>query len=417
MACSKPFCFYKDDVKKSSRTSHALDFEIRALYNSNFEHNYFNIPCGRCLNCRVDKMNELTDRCEYEYINYGCGAFVTFTFDDYHINPYMFVDSKTGQIVASLNKKCLKDFLNRLNKLVHKYNKKYGLTPFCRPDYKYLCVGEYGENGSVFDRPHFHCLFFGLDFAMCERLFWKAWQYQGSIQVGAIRNGGIGYVVSYLDKQFYGYESFLKYDYHHLQKPFQVHSLGLGEGLYKSQLKYIKEHDGNYNWHAKDKPVPKYYKDKYNIISDLTMEAWNKKYLHRKAEILNLYNVKIHSFKDLEKFQLNQAQITQKCREIKLIQKGKPVREDWYINKEVDSIINDKHRIPTLFDKQHLKIINPQGQFKFKIDRRFKDPSNMTTRDFMKLHTSKNQFYDYCYNQYGALATNKAFNIGSDVPF
>ena len=29
-----------------------------------------NIPCGRCLNCRVDKQNELTHRCEQELINF-----------------------------------------------------------------------------------------------------------------------------------------------------------------------------------------------------------------------------------------------------------------------------------------------------------------------------------------------------------
>lgn len=416
MACSKPLSFTSKQVKQGFRTSHAIPFELKALYNSNFTRNYFNIPCGWCLNCRIDKMNELTDRCEYEYINYGCGAFVTFTFDDYHLNPYMFIDSKDGQVKASLNKKCLKDFLNRLNKEVHAYTKKYGLTPFCRPDYKYLCVGEYGENGSQFDRPHFHCLFFGLDFAMCERLFWKAWQYQGSIQVGAIRNGGIGYVISYLDKQFYGYESFLKYDYHHLQKPFQVHSLGLGEGLYKSQLKYIKEHDSCYHWRGKDKPVPKYYKDKYNLISDLTMESWNKRYEKRKSRILYDYGVKINNFSDFEKFNLNQAQIIQKCREIKLIQNGKPVRQDWFINKNVNEIINSKNRIPTLFDKQHLKLISPQGKAKYKIDNRLKEIKDLKTRDFMKLKTSKNQVYNFYYSQFGPEFTNNLFGIGS-IPF
>lgn len=144
---------------------------MRAADLSNFHNNYISIPCGWCLNCRVDKMNELSDRCEYEYITFGCGAFVTFTFDDIHLDKYQFIDSKDGKLKATLSKKCAKEFLDRLNKEVHKYNKQYGLTPFCRPDYKYLIVGEYGENGQIFDRPHYHALFFGLDFAMCERLF------------------------------------------------------------------------------------------------------------------------------------------------------------------------------------------------------------------------------------------------------
>ena len=417
MSCSKPLQITKDTLKKSSRINHAIPFELSAMYKSNFHHDYINVPCGWCLNCRVDKMNELSDRCEYEYINYGCGAFVTFTFDDYHIDEYTFIDSKDGKVKATLSKKCLKDFLNRLNKLVHKYNKKYGLTPFCRPDYKYLCVGEYGENGSQFDRPHYHCLFFGLDFAMCERLFWQAWQFQGSIQVGAIRNGGIGYVVSYLDKQVYGFESFLKYDYHGLKKPFQVHSKCLGEGLFKSQVKYISEHDGNYLWHGKQRPCPIYYKNKFRIISDLSQDAINKRYTRKVNNILNLYQVKIHNYLDLEKFELNQAQLTQKLREIKLIQNGKPVRQDWYLEKQSSDIINDKHRLPTLFDKDHLKLIDIHGNHKYKIDNRLLDVKKMTTRDFMKMHTSKNQLYDRIYSSFGAQKTNHIFGVGSDIPF
>lgn len=343
---------------------------MRAADLSNFHNNYISIPCGWCLNCRVDKMNELSDRCEYEYITFGCGAFVTFTFDDIHLDKYQFIDSKDGKLKATLSKKCAKEFLDRLNKEVHKYNKQYGLTPFCRPDYKYLIVGEYGENGQIFDRPHYHALFFGLDFAMCERLFWRAWQFQGSIQVGAIRNGGIGYVVSYLDKQLHGYEAWLKYDYNHLQRPFQTHSLALGEGLYKSQLKYIKNHEGNYRWHGKDRPVPAYYKNKFLITSDKTIEAMAKKYTRNVSDILNKYGVKIHNYKDLEKFKLDKAQILQKQREISLVQKGKPIRIDSQIYTQCKDIINDKHRLPTLFDKDHVKIVDNKGNYKFKIDTR-----------------------------------------------
>lgn len=416
MACSSPLRMYPKSIKQSINSNRDVHFYTQqALQNSYFNHVYYTVPCGWCLNCRIDKMNELSDRCEYEYINYGCGAFVTFTFDDYHLNPYQFINSKTGQVTATLSKRCAKKFLDRLNKQVHQYCKKYGLTPFCRPDYKYLLVGEYGENGSQFDRPHFHCLFFGLDFAMCERLFWRAWQFQGSIQVGAIRNGGIGYVVSYLDKQIYGHEAWLKYDYNYLQRPFQFHSVGLGEGLYKSQLKYIKEHDGCYNWHAVDRPVPAYYKNKYLITSDKTIEAMRKKYVKSIQNIENLYNVKIHSFKELEKFKLDKAQILQKMREIKLVQNGKVIRDDNLINRQAEQIRNN-HRLPTLFDKQFIKVIDVSGEHKFKIDHRLKDLKDLNLRDWMKLHTDPNTLYHRLYDKFGVEYANRAFGL-EGVPF
>ena len=167
MACSKPLRIYETDIKKSNKVNHA-DFKTQALRNSMGNDDYFTIPCRYCLNCRVDRQNELVDRCEYEYIQYGCGAFVTFTYDDYHLFKNQFLDTKTNEIVASINKKDGKDFLNRLNKLVHKENKKTGFNPLCRKDYKYVLTHEYGDS---FNRPHVHCLFFGLDFAYCELIY------------------------------------------------------------------------------------------------------------------------------------------------------------------------------------------------------------------------------------------------------
>lgn len=417
MSCSKPLKLYAHQIKLSPKSNFNPErFTLNALKASNFHNTYFEVPCGRCLNCRVDKMNELTDRCEYEYIRYGCGSFVTFTFDDAHLSPYMFIDSRDGKLKATLSKKCLKDFLNRLNKLVHNYNKEHGLTPFCRPDYKYLCVGEYGENGQAFDRCHYHCLFFGLDFAMCERLFWRAWEFQGSIQVGAIKNGGIGYVVSYLDKQIYGQQAWLKYDYHHLQRPFQVHSLGLGSGLYLSQLKYIKSHNGCYRWHGKDKPVPIYYKNKYLIIEDRSAEALRKKYKKSVDNILNLYGVKITDFKHLQKFKLDKSLLLQKLREIKLVQNCKPILDDELILKQTNNIIFGKNRIPNIYDKYIVKIVDSAGIPYIEYKKYRKPFSKWTTKDFMKLHTSKNQYYDYLVSTYGLQHANKIYNI-ADVPF
>ena len=124
MSCSKPIRLYKSQLKPSLRKNHS-DFELNALRKSFNECEYIEVPCRYCLNCRVDRQNELVDRAEYEYINYGCGAFVTLTYDDYHNQKNSFIDSHTGELTYSINKKDGKDFLNRLNKLV-----TYSIPPF-----------------------------------------------------------------------------------------------------------------------------------------------------------------------------------------------------------------------------------------------------------------------------------------------
>ena len=203
MACSNPLHLTKDLFKTPSK-SH-MSFEKLARLRSLGEYSYIDIPCNWCLNCRIDKQSQLIDRCEYEYIQYGCGAFVTFTYDDYHLFNNSFIDSHTGKTLASINKKEGKDFLNRLNKLVHKESDrltKLGLKDsLCNKNYKYVCSYEYGDK---FNRPHIHCLFFGLDFAYCKKLFYKAWNYKGSIQVGAIKNGGIAYATKYISLIYFG---------------------------------------------------------------------------------------------------------------------------------------------------------------------------------------------------------------------
>ena len=304
MACSNPLKLYEPKKSKGLKKSSHTDFYLNALRRSFGHQDYYTIPCRYCLNCRVDRQNEFVDRCEYEYINYGCGAFVTFTYDDVHNFKNAFIDSHDGQFKYSINKKDGKDFLNRLNKLVHQECKKLrkkGIEncPLCREDYKYFITHEYGDS---FNRNHIHCLFFGLDFAFCERLFWKAWNYQGSIEVGAIKNGGIAYVTKYISSQVYGTEKTYKYIYHHLTAPCSSHSLGLGEGLYLSQLDYIKKHNGYYHWHHSDRPVPSYYKNKYKIISDLPIDYNKRKYLKDCENIYNLYEHRITSLDDYNNF-------------------------------------------------------------------------------------------------------------------
>lgn len=306
MACAHPFLYVPDKDKNNKP------------YWANFTRFYY--PCGWCLNCRVDKQNQLTDRCEEELINYRCGAFVTVTYDDYHIINKLRINS-SGELEATLSKSDGKKFIDRL-----RANIKRNLPDniLSNHHFKYLVVGEYGGDGQIFDRPHMHFLFFGLDFAYCKKEFEKAWQGQGIIECDPILQGGIRYVLKYLDKQLFGKQAEDKYDKNNLERPFQSHSLGLGSTLFNRQKDYIKKTNGMYRWKGKDKPVPPYYKNKYLIATD------RKRQYQEKINKYQLYNGfgKIPNQYDLHNFQITKALLREENINQKLFQHGRP-RFDW----------------------------------------------------------------------------------------
>lgn len=365
MSCSDPLRLYPSDIKNNSlRPSHA-DYTELALIRSRNEFDWFNIPCRSCTNCRIDMANSLIDRCEYEYMDKGCGAFVTFTYNDVSVHRNSFINSHTGEYTSSISYKDGKDMLNRLNKLVHKEYKRLvkatGLKyqPLCNPDYKYVLTHEYGDKNN---RPHIHALFFGLDFAICERLFWRAWQFQGNVEVGAIRNGGIAYCVKYIGFQTFGLLKRLLYKYNHLLAPRSTHSLGLGSGLYTSQLDYIKK-TGSYRWHGVDKPVPTYYKNKFLVTADLTPESIENQYKRGVIEFKNLYSRDIHSFKDLMQARLEVSRIKQMNTEVLFRQHGVQLLDIPGLQRDIKALFSDGHRLPTNYDQFLCKVRRPDGTF------------------------------------------------------
>lgn len=411
MACSNPIRLYSTDIKKSKYNNHS-DFTNEARRRSFGHQDYFEVPCYHCLNCRTDRVNQFIDRAEYEYLSYGCGAFVTFTYDDTHLFQNSFIDSHTGKTLNTINKKDGKDFLNRLNKLVHAESdrlKKLGLPDtMCRKDYKYVISSEYGDR---FQRSHFHCLFFGLDFAYCERLFWRAWNYKGSIQVGPIKNGGIGYVVKYINESSHGIDDFYKYTYHHLERPSSSHSLKFGDGLYLSQLDHIKK-TGCYSWHNKERPVPSYYKNKYNIISDLSDEALKKKYTLQKENIYNLYEKRIKNYADFKQWNYDKAIQREKNIKIKLRQAGKQIENNSLLALERQCISAGVNRLPISHDNSVTSVLNNRGD-------RFLSYRNQLI-PYPLTNTSCLKYFHCTYNDlkraFGTSDANKLFGI-RDIPF
>lgn len=94
------------------------------------------VPCGKCLGCRLDKANDWATRATLELKEHKESSFITLTYAKAPLNT-------KGHM--TLIKKNVQDFIKRLRK---KTSKKLS----------YILCGEYGPQTH---RPHYHAIIFG----------------------------------------------------------------------------------------------------------------------------------------------------------------------------------------------------------------------------------------------------------------
>lgn len=109
------------------------------------------VPCGKCLGCRLDHANEWATRCYCELKEWGTGCFITLTYN----NPHLPLTKKG---IPTLNKKHIVQFMKNLRK--HEKGEKYWTNPNTgkyEAPIRFMVAGEYGDKNQ---RPHYHlCIF------------------------------------------------------------------------------------------------------------------------------------------------------------------------------------------------------------------------------------------------------------------
>lgn len=106
------------------------------------------IPCGKCIGCRLDYSRQWANRCVLEskcYEQDEC-SFLTLTYNDENLTYH----PESG--VPSLYPKDLQDFIKRFRMRIFR---DYG------KEIRFYACGEYGDCDC---RPHFHLLMFGFRF-------------------------------------------------------------------------------------------------------------------------------------------------------------------------------------------------------------------------------------------------------------
>ena len=161
------------------------------------------VPCGKCIECRVDYQNEWIFRLTQECKRAPCPAFITLTLDDRNV---ILGDSDEG-VQSIVLKSEFQKFMKRLRK------NGGSLLKDCR----YFAVGEYGSKKN---RSHYHAVIIApsVNITTLRRLVAKSWTF-GFVKVKLALKKQIHYVAKYMNKLD---------ERPHLLPPFRLYSRGLG---------------------------------------------------------------------------------------------------------------------------------------------------------------------------------------------
>lgn len=188
MACFHPLSAYKDCAGRVRFGDPPEIPENKRLLIGHFET--FQVPCGRCIGCRIDRSKQWALRCVLEAKQHCDNCFLTLTYSDDNL-PHG----------GSLN-------FDHLTKFLKRFRKKFSTERI-----RYYAVGEYGAKLA---RPHFHIIVFGFDFV--DKWLWSVshgeslyrsaslealWTY-GYSSIGAVSFQSCAYVARYVQKKLYG---------------------------------------------------------------------------------------------------------------------------------------------------------------------------------------------------------------------
>lgn len=110
------------------------------------------LPCSKCIGCRLDYSREWANRCMIESMKYKHNEFITLTYDPEHLPTKEVVDEdgivkEKGTLVPVDLTKFMKDL------------RRYYQYHFNHEGIRFYACGEYGSKN---ERPHYHLIVFNL---------------------------------------------------------------------------------------------------------------------------------------------------------------------------------------------------------------------------------------------------------------
>lgn len=244
--------------------------EIKDYYGV-WKEQYFFVPCGKCIGCRLDYSREWADRMTMEALCYPKGQawFLTLTYDDAHL-PKGKMDRPT------LEPQHLTDFIKRLRRHFE-YHEKSDKIRF------YAC----GEYGSKTFRPHYHVVAYGLDFEDKEPFFLNKMHQQiyksetlehlwgnGIVSIGGFDWRSAAYTARYVLKKQKGESAASYYEERGIKPEFvrMSNRPGIALPYFEAHYNEIYANDNIVLPAIDGKPhivkPPRYFDDKYASLND-----------------------------------------------------------------------------------------------------------------------------------------------------
>lgn len=166
--------------------------------NLSVRHDMIQVPCGKCIGCRIDYSRSWADRMTYHAIGKeDCSWFITLTYSDEVLEQLSFSENYG---LASLEFAHMDDFVKGLR------------NKFRDAQLDYFYSGEYGDASF---RPHFHMILYNAD--IYDREFFKLndngdpiytsnmlddlWKGRGFVTVSPFSWRGAAYTASYVEKK------------------------------------------------------------------------------------------------------------------------------------------------------------------------------------------------------------------------
>lgn len=223
MQCAYPLKAWPDGMHESGKPKYKITGYSVKSYNGRTD--FQEIPCGKCLPCRLNKSRDWSLRCMLEATYHEDNYYLTLTYDDDHLTRNELLDPITGEIYPSplctLVKKDMQDFWKRLRRRTGQ-------------DIRYLMCGEYGDKGH---RPHYHAIVFGLKLTDLEiykqnfqgdllytSFFLNSVWKKGFVVVGDVTISSCNYVARYVTKKLYGKLAERAYDDNGIVPPYNAAS-------------------------------------------------------------------------------------------------------------------------------------------------------------------------------------------------
>lgn len=233
-------------------------------------HSQFQLACGQCIGCRLDKARDWSLRCMHEASLHDESCFVTLTYSDENVPEH-----------GSLRYRDVQLFLKRLRK--------------SRGRFRYYVAGEYGD---TLGRPHYHALLFG--YRPTDLVYWQkggdgqrlytseqleaVWRL-GFVVIGDVTEKSAGYCARYVMKKRTGKDAGRYYqrvdaatgECFPLEPEFNHMSLkpGLGAGWFEKFSQDCVVGDAIVAPGGRSSRVPRYY-DKLHARVDADAADWNK---------------------------------------------------------------------------------------------------------------------------------------------